>query len=128
SSNQVLYYRINGVDDCGNTSEMSAEARLGCAFSGDVEIVSPTTGTVSAQTPVTVAVRSPQGTYAGVAITYKLNGVDIGWRYDSATSGTSWTDNGWTGRPAGRYTITATVTNDAGCTDTEVMDVVSTIP
>jgi hypothetical protein len=128
SAGEVLYYRVNGVDDCGNASDMSAAVRLGCAFSGDVEIVSPRTGFVAVRTPVTVSVRSPRGGYAGVRITYVHSEAGEVWSYESSVAGTNWTDNGWTGWPNGNYTITATVTNDAGCAESEVMSVVSTVP
>jgi prepilin-type N-terminal cleavage/methylation domain-containing protein len=126
---QVVYYRVTGADPCGNVSDPSSEGKLECAFTGDVEFVTPKDGQlVSGLVPTTVRVTNGTDTYVSVEITYVLGAKGKSRTFTSATPGTSWTDNGWKASPQGVFTITATVTNATGCVDTETIDVIATNP
>ncbi len=126
---QVVYYRVTGADPCGNVSDPSTEGKLECAFTGDVEIVTPADGQlVSGSVPTTVRVTNGTDTYVSVEITYVPSVKGKARTFTSATPGTSWTDTGWKASPQGFFTITATVTNAAGCTQTDSIDVVATNP
>ena len=131
TAGKVVYYRVNGGDSCGNVSDLSSEAKLDCAFVGDVEIVRPTPGQlVSGVVPTTVRVVGGLDDSTSVTITYVCEGHPgpPSHTFTSNTPGTSWTDSGWTALPQGDYTITATVTNAAGCTQSAMVDVTATIP
>jgi hypothetical protein len=129
AAGQVIYYRITGGDSCGNVSVPSSEARLDCAFSGDVEIVAPVSGQrVSGATPTTVRVVGGTDAYVGVVVKYVHAGAGLTTTFMSTDPGPIWTDNTWTAAPAGDYTITASVTNAAACTQTAMVDVTAMIP
>ena len=129
AAGQVLYYRVTGGDSCGNASAASSEARLDCAFSGDVEIVSPVNGqTVSGATQTTVRVVGGTDSYTNVVVKYVHSTAGLTNTFTSPAPGPVWTDTGWTAVPAGDYTITASVTNAAACTQTATVDVSATIP
>jgi len=126
TAGQVVYYRVNGRDSCGNVSDMSSEAKLDCAFSGNVEFVRPTPGQlVSGVVPTTVRVVGGIDDSTSVMITYVhvLSPGPPSRTFTSNTPGTSWTDSGWRASPKGDYTITASVTNAAGCTQSATVDV-----
>jgi hypothetical protein len=129
TAGQVVYYRVKGGDFCENESDFSSEGRLECAFSGDVDFVTPADGQlVSGAVPTTVTVMGGTDTYVSVTITYFHEKKGLKWTFTSSTPGTSWTDTGWTASPHGNYTLTATVTNEAGCVQTETIDVIATSP
>ena len=129
AAGQVVYYRVTGGDSCGNVSTPSSEARLDCAFSGDVEIVAPVNGQrVSGGTPTTVRVVGGTDSYTNVVVKYVHNTAGLTNTFTSPAPGPTWTDSGWTATPTGAYTITATVTNAAGCTQSATVDVTATIP
>jgi hypothetical protein len=124
---QVVYYRVTGGDSCGNVSDGSPEARLECAFSGDVEFVTPTNGQlVSGVVPTTVRVAGGTDTFTDAAIMYVHSTIGPQRTFTSSTPGPSWTDSSWTASPVGDYTITASVTNASGCTQSATVDVVAT--
>jgi len=121
---EVVYYRIQGGDYCDNDSDFSAEARLECAFSGDVDFVTPKDGAnVPGSNATTVVVSGGTDTYELVSITYVHATKGLKRTFTSATQGTSWTDSGWNASPPGPYRITATVRNLAGCVQFETVDV-----
>ena len=126
---QVVYYRVTGGDACGNVSDYSNEARLDCAFSGDVEFVTPTSGQqVWDVVPTTVRVAGGTDLYTNVVIRYVHATNGITHTFSSTTPGTSWTVSPpWLALPVGAYTITASVTNASGCTQSAVVDVTATI-
>jgi hypothetical protein len=120
----VVYYRMTGTDSCGNVSAPSAEARLECMFTGDVEFTDPLSGRkVSGMVTTTVGVTGGTETYSGVTITYVHNSSGLQRTYTSSTPGPTWTDSGWRALAIGEYTITATVTTDAGCPQSAVIGV-----
>lgn len=124
AAGQVVYYRVNGGDSCGNVSDYSSEARLDCTFTGDVEIVTPTEGQlVWSVVPTTVRVAGGTDSYTNAAITYEHDTGALTRTFTSSTPGTNWTDSGWTASPLGSYTIKANVTNAAGCTQSAIVDV-----
>jgi len=127
---EVIYYRVMGGDYCDNDSDFSAEARLDCAFDGDVDIVTPADGSlVSGGVPTTVTVSGGSDIYSLVSITYRHATLGIQRTFIPATpQGTSWTDVGWTAAPLGTYTITATVRSSGGCVQTAVATVTATNP
>jgi len=127
---QVVYYRVTGGDYCDNDSDFSAEARLDCAFDGDVDIVTPVDGSlVSGGVPTTVTVSGGTDIYSLVSITYRHATLGVQRTFIPATpQGTSWTDVGWTASPLGTYTITATVRTSGGCVQTETATVTATNP
>lgn len=126
---QVVYYRVNGGDSCGNVSDNSPEARLDCAFSGDVEIVAPANGQlVSGATPMTVKINGGTDSYTNAVVKYVHRTAGLTRTFTSTAPGPTWTDGGWTASPVGDFTITASVTNAAGCTQTATVDVTATIP
>lgn len=112
----VVYYRVTGTDSCDNASAPSSEAKLECAFTGDVEISEPTPGRiVSGVVTTTVTVSGGTDAYTGVTITYDHATLGRQRTHTESTAGPTWTDTGWTALPVGVYTITATVTNAGGC-------------
>jgi hypothetical protein len=117
---QVVYYRVNGEDRCVNESDYSSEAKLDCAFVGDVRFVTPADGsTVSGTVPVTVEVTGGDNSYTGATFTY------VGPKGNTSSvsgPGPRWTDS-WKANPHGHYTITATVTNNIGCKQSATIDV-----
>jgi len=128
-SGTVVYYRVNGADGCGNVSDFSSEARLDCAFSGDVEIVTPGNGQlVSGVVPTAVRVVGGTDAYTGAVITYVHRASGQVHTATLGTPGPNWTYNGWTASPIGDYTITASVTNASGCTQFAVIEVTATTP
>jgi hypothetical protein len=128
AAGQVLYYRVLGGDSCGNTSAPSTEARLDCAFAGTVEIAAPESGqTVSGPTPTTVRVVGGTESYAGAVITYVRASDGSTLTTPLTGGGPVWTDT-WTASPPGAYTITASVTTQAGCTQTETVEVTAVPP
>jgi hypothetical protein len=125
---QVVYYRIVGGDYCDNDSDPSAPAKLECAFSGDVDFVRPTDGQRFSGTVATTVTAPSCSDCTGATITYthSVNGVVR--RFNSSTAGSSWTDTAWSAVPYGDYTITAAVTNQAGCVATQTVFVTVTAP
>jgi hypothetical protein len=120
----VVYYRITGTDSCGNVSAPSAEARLECMFTGDVEFEEPREGRkVSGMVTTTVSVTGGSESYSGVTITYVHRTAGLQHTYTSTAPGPTWTDSGWRALPIGEYTITATVTTDDGCPQSAVIEV-----
>jgi hypothetical protein len=125
---QVVYYRIVGGDYCDNDSDPSAPAKLACAFSGDVDFVTPTDGQRFAGTvATTVTAPACSNCTATITYTHSADGVVVR-RFTSPTPGTSWTDTGWSAVPYGDYTITAAVTNDLDCVATQTIFVTVTPP
>ncbi len=124
---QVVWYRVIATDYCGNNSDYSAEAKLECAFGGDVQITRPRDGgTVSGA--VTTVVAAPGCTNCmSTTITYvhRVNGLMR--TFTSNVPGTTWTDTGWTALPVGDYTITAAVTTFEACTATQVVGVTAIV-
>lgn len=114
----AAYYRVTALDDCPYESAMSDAAKPECSFVGTVAITSPVNGAiVVGVVPVTVQVMGGGGeayTRVDVQYAHQSQGVRRTWYQESA--GPSWTDSGWLADPPGYYTITATVTNDTGCT------------
>jgi len=62
--------------------------------------------------------------YSSLVIRYQ-NGPSVV-THTFATPGPNWTDNGWTASPLGGYTITATVTNASGCSQSATINVTAT--
>lgn len=127
AAGQVVYYRVTGGDSCGNVSDYSSPAKLECAFTGDVEFVTPTEGQlVWNVVPTTVRVVGGTDAYTDVVIQYEHSSGDLTRTFNPSAPGTRWTDNGWTALPLGDYTITASVTNAAGCTQSATVSVTAT--
>jgi len=119
-----VYYRMTGTDSCNNVSAPSAEARLECTFTGDVEISDPTDGRkVSGMVTTTVTVTGGSDTYSGATITYVHKTAGLQRTFTSSSPGPTWTDTGWRALPIGEYTITATVTKVDGCPQSAVIQV-----
>jgi type II secretory pathway pseudopilin PulG len=121
---EVLYYRVQGGDYCDNDSDFSAPARLECTFTGDVDIVTPQDGKqVSGFVTTTVKVTGGSESYVQLTLSFVD---DTGRERDRYVSpygpATTWTYS-WHAVPQGPYTITATVETDAGCKQTDVIDV-----
>ena len=127
AAGQVVYYRVTGGDSCGNVSDYSSPAKLECAFTGDVEFVTPTEGQlVWNVVPTTVRVVGGTDAYTDVVIQYEHSSGDLTRTFNPSAPGTRWTDNGWTALPLGDYTITASVTNAARCTQSATVRVTAT--
>ena len=127
AAGQVVYYRVTGGDSCGNVSDYSSPAKLECAFTGDVEFVTPSEGQlVWNVVPTTVRVVGGTDAYTDVVIQYEHSSGDLTRTFNPSAPGTRWTDNGWTALPLGDYTITASVTNVAGCTQSATVNVTAT--
>jgi prepilin-type N-terminal cleavage/methylation domain-containing protein len=124
AAGEVVYYRVNGSDSCVNASDYSSAAKLDCSFSGEVEFVTPADGD-SVWSPVSTTVRVAGGTdvYTSIEIRYEHSTGVVTGTFTSSTPGTSWTDSGWPALPIGDYTITATVTNAAGCSQIATVNV-----
>jgi prepilin-type N-terminal cleavage/methylation domain-containing protein len=128
ASGEVVYYRVIGGDSCRNDSDPSSPAKLECAFQGDVGFVTPRDGQ-SLSGSVSTTVTAPQCTDCiAVTITYVHSTKGLQRKYTSSTPATSWTDTGWSAVPHGDYTITATVTNTAGCVETQTIFVTAAPP
>jgi len=125
---QVVYYRIAGVDECGNRSDFSNDARLECTFTGEVTFVTPADDQlVSGSVPVTVSVLHGTDAYVGITITYELIGHGVKRTFAATGPGPTWTDNGWNPSPLGTYKITATVQTDLGCSQMDSIEVTATV-
>jgi prepilin-type N-terminal cleavage/methylation domain-containing protein len=125
AAGEVVYYRVRGSDACGNTSDYSSAAKLDCSFSGEVEFVTPADGdSVWNVVPTTVRVAGGTDVYTNLVIQY-VQGADVA-THTFTTPGPTWTDNGWMASPLGNYTITATVTNAAGCSQSATINVTAT--
>ena len=128
AAGEVVYYRVTGSDACGNVSDYSSMARLDCAFSGDVEFLKPLNGEfVWNGLPTKVWVAGGSDVYTGIVIKYEHSTEGLRYTFTSPTPSRSWADSSWPAVPHGNYTITATVTNAAGCTQSATVDVTATL-
>jgi hypothetical protein len=119
SSAQTVYYMVKAKDECVNYSQPSDLAAPACSFTGTVAVSPPADGaTVAGVVPTTVTVVGGSDTYTGVTITYTHESYGVTRTFSDNTAGTSWSDTAWLANPAGRYTITAQVTNSDGCSST----------
>jgi len=127
---QVVYYRVKGGDYCDNDSDFSAEAKLDCAFSGDVDIITPAEGSlISGAVATTVTSSGGSDVYTLVSITYTHATLGVQRTFVPSLSqaqGTTWTDAGWSPTDLGTYTILATVRTAAGCVQTASITVTAT--
>jgi len=122
AAGEVVYYRVRGGDACGNNSDYSSPAKLDCSFTGEVEFVTPADGD-SVWSPVATTVRVVGGSdvYSTLVIRYEHGTSVVTNTFTS--KGPTWTDSGWPALPLGDYTITATVTNEAGCSQIATVNV-----
>jgi hypothetical protein len=121
---EAVYYRVRALDDCPNVSDPSSVAEPSCMFSGTVQFQTPIDGAqVAGVAPITVQVSGGTDTYPGVTIRYTHDTLGLTRTHVVSTPGVSWTDFGWLAWPLGGYTIEATVTNSAGCTQTQSVHV-----
>jgi hypothetical protein len=122
ATGEVVYYRVRGGDDCGNNSDYSAPAKLECAFTGEVRFVTPQDGDeVRGLVSTTVRVVGGSDVYSGLVIQYGQGPGAV--THSFPTAGPTWTDDTWVASPPGDYTITATVTNLAGCSQSASINV-----
>jgi hypothetical protein len=125
AAGEVVYYRVRGGDGCGNNSEFSSPAKLDCAFTGEVEFVTPGDGDdVWGLVTTTVRVAGGSDVYSTLVIQYDHSPGVV--THTFTTPGPTWTDSGWTASPLGAYTVRATVTNAAGCSQSATINVTAT--
>jgi len=126
------WYAVTAVDDCPNESQRSVPVKPECAFSGDVDFVTPADGSpVAGVVPVTVQVLNSTDTFAEVTLEFyhETNGqVEhteiISTSCDASVGPCVWTYN-WLATPPGPYIITATVKNSLGCAKSTSINVAS---
>ncbi len=119
NNGQSVFYAVKSKDECVNYSALSSPAEGLCSFSGNIAINPPVANTnVAGVVYTTVSMSGGTDTYTGVTITYTHQSAGVTRTWTSNTTATSWQDTGWLASPAGIYTITAVVTNTAGCSAT----------
>lgn len=124
--NETIYYMVKAKDECPNVSAASGLGEATCAFSGTVVLQGITEGQVVAGVvPVTVAVVGGTDTYTAATITYVHQTTGLTRTFTSSTTGTSWADTGWLATPPGNFTVTGTVTNSTGCSQSAVVHVLA---
>jgi len=113
-----VFYRVTAVDDCPNESAPSNPDDAYCAFGGTVAFSSPSNGaTTSGVITVTVRVDSPSGTYTHLRVdAVPSTGTTPTPPFDAAITGLGPWSFTWTPPRPGPWTLTATVTNASGCT------------
>jgi prepilin-type N-terminal cleavage/methylation domain-containing protein len=124
-SGYTVFYGVKAQDSCPNTSAMSELAQPTCAFGGDVVFLTPSSDEpVAGVVQIRVEVQNPtDAAYTDLQLDFlhkptgTLQTLNLG-----SADPPSWYHE-WLANPSGPYQITATVTNDTGCTKSTSIDV-----
>jgi Tfp pilus assembly protein PilW len=128
----MYWYAVTAVDDCPNESQRSAPVKPECAFSGDIDFVSPQDGSpVAGVVPVTVQAVNSTDTFVEVKLEFyhetnaQIMHTEVITTSCDASVGPCVWNYDWLASPPGPYTITATVKNSQGCAKSTSINVAS---